>query len=86
MQRALWLRMPLFAVPLLVSLYGSGLDGADELSIAAFPLFGTQMYNALGIQWASSLLAFLAVAMIPFPYLFFRYGKQLRSKSRFATG
>ncbi|KAK7402493.1 hypothetical protein QQX98_011771 [Neonectria punicea] len=51
---------------------------------AAFPLFGTQMYGKLGIQWASSLLAFLTVAMMPFPYLFFRYGKQIRAKSRFA--
>ncbi|OTB04371.1 hypothetical protein M426DRAFT_58765 [Hypoxylon sp. CI-4A] len=52
---------------------------------AAFPLFGIQMYNKLGYQWASSLLAFLAVAMAPFPYIFFRHGKQLRSKSRYAT-
>ncbi|KAK4077092.1 uncharacterized protein Triagg1_4059 [Trichoderma aggressivum f. europaeum] len=51
---------------------------------AVFPLFGTQMYNKLGFQWASSLLAFLTVAMIPFPYLFFKYGKKIRSKSRFA--
>ncbi|UKZ50174.1 hypothetical protein TrVGV298_004430 [Trichoderma virens] len=51
---------------------------------AVFPLFGTQMYNKLGFQWASSLLAFLTVAMMPFPYLFFRYGKKIRSKSRFA--
>jgi len=51
---------------------------------SAFPLFGTQMYHALGIQWASSLVAFLTVAMIPFPFLFFKYGKALRSRSRFA--
>lgn len=51
---------------------------------AVFPLFGTQMYNKLGFQWASSLLAFLTVAMMPFPYLFFKYGKKIRSKSRFA--
>ncbi|KAF7545980.1 hypothetical protein G7Z17_g8759 [Cylindrodendrum hubeiense] len=51
---------------------------------AAFPLFGTQMYGALGYQWASSLLAFLTVAMMPFPYIFFRYGKRIRVKSRFA--
>lgn len=49
-----------------------------------FPLFGTQMYNRLGYQWASSLLAFLTVAMMPFPYIFFRYGKKIRSNSRFA--
>ncbi|OKL55718.1 hypothetical protein UA08_09072 [Talaromyces atroroseus] len=50
-----------------------------------FPLFGTYMYNRLGIQWASSLLAFLTLAMVPFPYIFFRYGKQLRQRSKFAT-
>lgn len=52
---------------------------------AAFPLFGIQMYETLGYQWASSLLAFLTVAMAPFPYLFFRYGKKLRAKSKFAS-
>ncbi|KAI5864176.1 MFS general substrate transporter [Durotheca rogersii] len=51
---------------------------------AAFPLFGIQMYHKLGFQWGSSLLAFLTVAMLPFPYLFFRYGKQIRKNSRFS--
>jgi len=51
---------------------------------AAFPLFGDQMYTNLGYQWASSLLGFLALAMMPFPYLFYRYGKSLRAKSKFA--
>ncbi|KAI4647303.1 uncharacterized protein J4E79_010456 [Alternaria viburni] len=32
---------------------------------AAFPLFGVQMYNNLGYQWATTLLAFLALAMAP---------------------
>ncbi|KAF2202938.1 MFS general substrate transporter [Delitschia confertaspora ATCC 74209] len=52
---------------------------------AAFPLFGVQMYNRLGYQWATSLLAFLALAMAPFPYLFYRYGKKIRGKSQFAS-
>ncbi|KAK2029253.1 major facilitator superfamily transporter [Colletotrichum zoysiae] len=52
---------------------------------AAFPLFGTQMYNKLGYSWASSLLAFLTVAMVPFPFIFFKYGKRIRGRSRFAT-
>ncbi|KAJ5724933.1 hypothetical protein N7493_006661 [Penicillium malachiteum] len=50
-----------------------------------FPLFGIQMYNNLGYHWATSLLAFLTLAMLPFPYLFFRYGSRIRIKSRFAT-
>lgn len=49
-----------------------------------FPLFGMQMYHNLGYNWATSLLAFLTLVMTPFPYLFFRYGSWIRSKSRFA--
>ena len=52
---------------------------------AVFPLFGVQLYEGLGIQWATSLLAFLTVAMVPFPCIFFIYGKSIRGKSRFAT-
>ncbi|KAH6678831.1 major facilitator superfamily transporter [Plectosphaerella plurivora] len=55
------------------------------LFAAAFPLFGNQMYNKLGYQWASSLLGFLTLLMLPFPYLFFRYGKRIRGNSRYAT-
>lgn len=52
---------------------------------AGFPLFSTILYNKLGYQWASTLLAFLSVLMAPFPVLFFFYGKKLRGKSRFAA-
>jgi hypothetical protein len=52
---------------------------------AAFPLFGVQLYKALGFQWASSLLAFLTLAMAPFPYIFFIYGRRLRQKGRFSS-
>ncbi|PYI13135.1 bicyclomycin resistance protein [Aspergillus violaceofuscus CBS 115571] len=52
---------------------------------AAFPLFGVQMYEKLGYQWATSLLAFLTILMMPLPWLFFKHGKMLRKNSRFAT-
>ncbi|TKA82819.1 hypothetical protein B0A55_01046 [Friedmanniomyces simplex] len=51
---------------------------------AGFPLFGVQMYENLGYAWASSVLGFIALAMAPFPILFFRFGKRLRGRSRFA--
>ncbi|KIW18743.1 hypothetical protein PV08_03032 [Exophiala spinifera] len=51
----------------------------------AFPLFGTQMYENLGYQWASSLLAFLALACLPMPFLFFKYGEKIRNRSKFGT-
>ena len=52
---------------------------------AAFPLFTTQMYDNLGIHWASSVPAFLAVACMPFPLLFYRYGERIRRKCKFAA-
>jgi multidrug resistance protein len=52
---------------------------------AAFPLFTTQMYARLGIHWASSVPAFLALACVPFPFLFYKYGAAIRKKCKFAA-
>lgn len=51
----------------------------------AFPLFTTQMYDALGVHWASSIPAFLALACVPFPFLFYKYGDRVRAKCVFAA-
>lgn len=48
-----------------------------------FPLFTIQMYNNLGIDWASSLFGFICIAMIPIPWLFERFGPKMRSISQF---
>ncbi|ODQ79682.1 hypothetical protein BABINDRAFT_7899 [Babjeviella inositovora NRRL Y-12698] len=47
---------------------------------AAFPLFTTQMYHKLGLQWASWLLAFISLVMVLIPFVFYRYGAVLREK------
>jgi DHA1 family multidrug resistance protein-like MFS transporter len=51
---------------------------------AGFPLFANAMYVRLGINWASSLLAFLGIAFIPIPFVLYKYGKQIRNKSKLA--
>jgi len=51
---------------------------------AAFPLFGTAMYQRLGVPWATSLLGFLCLALVPAPILFYVYGKRIRGMSKFA--
>lgn len=51
----------------------------------AFPLFTTYMYRNLGIHWASSIPAFLAVACVPFPILFYLYGAQIRKRCVYAA-
>lgn len=52
---------------------------------AAFPLFTSYMYQDLGIHWASTVPAFLALACVPFPFLFYKYGAAIRSKCKFAA-
>lgn len=49
----------------------------------SFPLFATQMYHNLGVNWASSLLGFLSIAMIPIPICFFFFGAKIRAMSRY---
>ncbi|KAF2205973.1 MFS general substrate transporter [Delitschia confertaspora ATCC 74209] len=57
---------------------------ARSMFAAAFPLFGNTMYRKLGFQWASFLLAMITLALAPFPYIFYRWGKELRKRSRYA--
>jgi hypothetical protein len=52
---------------------------------AAFPLFTTYMYQDLGIHWASSIPAFLALACVPFPFLFWKYGDKIRARCQYAA-
>lgn len=51
---------------------------------AATVLFTAQMYKRLGDQWASSLLAFIALACCAIPFMFYYYGARIRAGSRYA--
>lgn len=51
---------------------------------AAFPLFSRQMFDGMGIQWASTLLGCVAAVLVPIPIGFYFFGKRLRMKSKFA--
>ena len=42
------------------------------------------MYDNLGIHWASSIPAFLALACVPFPFLFYKYGPKIRINCKYA--
>lgn len=52
---------------------------------AAFPLFTTLMYRKLGIHWASTIPAFLALACVPFPFVFHRYGAGIRARCKYSA-
>ncbi|KAF8876578.1 MFS polyamine transporter [Infundibulicybe gibba] len=50
-----------------------------------FPLFAPAMYSALGYGKGNTILAALAIAIgCPAPWLFWKYGKRIRSSSRYA--
>jgi MFS family permease len=51
-----------------------------SLFAAFLPLAGPSMFDALGLGWGNSLLGFLALAFVPIPILFTRYGKVIREK------
>ncbi|KAJ5588337.1 efflux pump antibiotic resistance protein [Penicillium hordei] len=63
--------------------YSASTLAANSFTPSTFPgmspLFGTQMYDGLGTQWAPCLLGFLTLAMLPFPY-----GEHNLKRSRFS--
>lgn len=82
------IHLPLF--PLFIYLFLG--NGARRISWQAItdtndssPLFTTPMYNNLGIHWASSIPAFLALLCLPFPFVFHRYGLQIRKRCRYSA-
>ncbi|KAI3154343.1 hypothetical protein CBS147325_1435 [Penicillium roqueforti] len=50
---------------------------------AVFPLFGTYLYDGLGVPWGSSLLGFFALAFAPLPWVFYHFGPRIRMKSKY---
>jgi MFS family permease len=64
---------PLFAVSILPSLAWTWLTQSQR-----------QMYERLGFEWASTLLAFLSLLFVPIPIWWFYKGRALRLKSPFA--
>jgi MFS family permease len=50
---------------------------------ALLPLAGPSMYAALGYGWGNSLLGFIALAMVPVPFLLMKYGEAIRTNPRF---
>ncbi|KAK8018832.1 major facilitator superfamily transporter [Apiospora marii] len=50
-----------------------------------FPLFGLQMYRRLGTGLATSVLALIALILLPGPWLLFKYGKKVRAMSKYET-
>lgn len=75
----------------LVDTYGP-LNGASAMAAngivryilgGAFPLFTVQMYERLGTDWATSLLGFVSLVLLPIPWVLFSWGPKLRALSQY---
>ncbi|KAK6826842.1 hypothetical protein RU639_004842 [Aspergillus parasiticus] len=47
----------------------------------AFPLFATQMFDGLGVEWACTLLGCVGALLIPIPLLLYIFGARIRARS-----
>jgi multidrug resistance protein len=47
---------------------------------AVLPLAGPQLFKTLGLGWGNSLLGFIALAFLPVPIVFSRYGQRIRER------
>lgn len=52
-----------------------------SLCAALIPLSSQKMYAAMGYGWGNSLLGFVALFLVPIPFLFLRYGERIRMRS-----
>ncbi|ODV60514.1 polyamine transporter TPO1 [Ascoidea rubescens DSM 1968] len=50
----------------------------------AFPLFSGYMFSDLGVNWSGLLLGLFGLLLAPVPFLFYKYGKKIRTKSKYA--
>lgn len=42
------------------------------------------MYTRLGIHWASTLTAFLALACTPLPFVLYKWGEAIRKRCKYS--
>jgi hypothetical protein len=50
---------------------------------AVLPLCALKMYNKLGLGWGNSVLGFIALAMVPIPLFYAKYGERVRTNPKF---
>ncbi|KAI8228140.1 Citrinin biosynthesis cluster MFS transporter [Colletotrichum sp. SAR 10_77] len=55
-----------------------------SLFASGFPVFATSLYSSIGVARATSFLGLFGVVLAPIPFLFFKYGEEIRSRSKWA--
>ncbi len=58
---------------------------ARSMAGASVPLWINYEYEHLGNRWAGAVFCFIAIAMAPIPFFFFKYGPAIRKRAKMAT-
>ena len=45
---------------------------------------GIPFYENMGVHWTLTILGAISALLVPVPYVFFKYGKQIRRRSKYA--
>ena len=62
----------------------AGIGLIRNIAGAGFPLFANAFYVNVGFEWASCILGFLALLLVPIPFVLSKYGRALRLRSPWA--
>ncbi|KAJ5295460.1 MFS multidrug transporter [Penicillium antarcticum] len=55
-----------------------------SMMAGAFPLFVSPMYRKIGVDWGTTVFGCIAAVLIPVPFLFFFWGKQIRARGEWS--
>jgi hypothetical protein len=81
------LSFPIYKNDVYGAALGNSALGAENImrygASMAIPLFTVQLVEAIGFDWTCSLLAFVALVLVPVPWVFFQFGPRLRAKSTY---
>jgi len=51
---------------------------------ATFPLFTSQMFTRMGVNWAATVLGLVGLLLTCSLFMFFKFGSRIRARSKFA--
>ena len=50
----------------------------------AFPLVVGAMYHDIGVDWGGTIFGCVAVLLVPVPFIFFLYGRNIRARGEWS--
>jgi hypothetical protein len=55
------------------------------VAAGSMTVVGIPFYENMGVHWTLTILGCISALMIPVPYVFYKYGKEIRGWSKYAV-